>query len=335
MDEVALVNVATKTADDTDTDIVFYNGTLERPYDSALAETCKDRRRRQNVTLFLCTNGGDADVAYRIARLLQNKYKKFTVCIAGACKSAGTLLAIGAHEIAMSDEAELGPLDVQLGRKDEIWETDSGLTVLTAITTLEEKCFDLFEDCFLKLKSRSGGRITLKTATELATKLAIGTVSPIISQIDPMHVGEVSRAMNIGLEYGTRLGKKSGIVRTLDDGTDNTVTRLTNGYPSHGFVIDKNEAEELFKCVREINPNEQQLLDMLGQTAIHPKSSPIIGFISNEPAENRDEEDNQGNDQPAVGPGAAGVSETEDNNENSASPNTTMFRQTAKRRSSP
>ena len=37
------------------------------------------------------------------------------------CKSAGTLLALGADEIIMSNLSELGPLDIQLPDRDYIW----------------------------------------------------------------------------------------------------------------------------------------------------------------------------------------------------------------------
>ena len=38
------------------------------------------------------------------------------------CKSAGTLLLIGATSLIISDRGELGPLDVQLSKPDEIFE---------------------------------------------------------------------------------------------------------------------------------------------------------------------------------------------------------------------
>ena len=142
--------IATKFAELTDSDVFVYSGPMERPFDSEFISLCNKMNRRKNVILFLCTYGGDPSVAYRIARCLQEKYTTFTVYICGVCKSAGTLLVVGAGEIVMSDHGELGPLDVQLRKKDELWETDSGLTVLSAIETLEEKAFDLFEDCFSK-----------------------------------------------------------------------------------------------------------------------------------------------------------------------------------------
>src|SRR5690606_24836885 len=120
------------------------------------------------------------DAAFRMARCLQDRYKKVSILIAGKCKSSGTLIALGAHEIIMSCKAELGPLDIQLGKKDELFETDSGLTILNALSELENKAFELFENSFIKLKIKSNGRITLKTATGLANELAVGMLAPIM-----------------------------------------------------------------------------------------------------------------------------------------------------------
>lgn len=302
MDVIKIQEVATKIADKRDTDVILYNGPIERPLDRRLMSMCDTLRQHKNVALFLCTSGGDASAAYRIARYMQRKYTRFTIYICGSCKSAGTLIAVGAHEMIIHDLGELGPLDVQLGKKDEIWETDSGLTVLSAIKALEEKAFDLFENCFLSLKRRSGGRITLKTATELASKLAVGTMTPIIAQIDPIHVGEVSRAMNIGVEYANRLAKFSRNVG------EKTISALTNSYPSHGFVIDREEASELFVNVRTPDSDEAELIRLLENTVVDPTDQPVVCYLS-QPKKEEEQKHEAANNGEVAGEGApaAGV----------------------------
>lgn len=64
--------------------------------------------------IFLTTYGGSADVAYRVMRLFQRRYSRVKVAVFGQCKSAGTIMAIGADELYMYETAELGPLDVQV-----------------------------------------------------------------------------------------------------------------------------------------------------------------------------------------------------------------------------
>jgi len=171
-----------------------------------------------------------------------------------------------------------------LGKKDELWETDSGLTVLNAISELETKAFDLFENGFMKLKLRSQGRITLKTATALANELAVGMIAPIMSQIDPLHVGEVSRAMKIGRDYGDRLSKVSKNLKPR------ALSALVNDYSSHGFVIDKKEAEELFEKVRSEDKEESALIELLGAAVkAANQNEPILFAVSDEKAEVKDD----------------------------------------------
>jgi hypothetical protein len=297
LDRQAISATATKLANKLGADVIVCNTPITGPYDKQLVKLCNEMAARENCALFLCTLGGDADAAFRIARCLQRRYKKFVVYVCGMCKSAGTIIALGAHEIVMTDGGELGPLDVQLGTKDELWETDSGLTVLSAITTLERKAYDLFEDAFVRLKSRSGGRITLKTATALASQLSVGVISPIMDQIDPMHVGSVSRAMKIGLEYGQRLAEKSRNVRV------GTLDSLTEKYPSHEFVIDREEAATLFFNVRDLQHEEERaFIAELEEAVSEPNDNALIGYLSNSPEVIDHEIDNAGD---------AGIASTE------------------------
>jgi membrane-bound ClpP family serine protease len=162
-----------------DTDILLFNGPIERPRDRRLIKLLTKRSCRPNLLMILVTNGGDPDAAYRIARSIQDHYKKFTVCIPGICKSAGTLLLLGAHELAFSENGEIGPLDIQMAKKDELWESESGLTVMTALTALSENAQDAFDHFLVSLTTRSGGRITVRTASEVAAKLTQALYAPM------------------------------------------------------------------------------------------------------------------------------------------------------------
>ena len=118
----------------SDTDILMFNAPIERPRDRRIIKLLSARKCRPNLLMILVTNGGDPDAAYRISRCIQNHYDKFTVCVSGVCKSAGTLLLLGANELAFSEHGEIGPLDIQMAKKDELWESESGLTVMTDLT---------------------------------------------------------------------------------------------------------------------------------------------------------------------------------------------------------
>ena len=91
-------------------------------------------------------------------------------------------------------------------------------------------------------------------AGEIATRIASGLFAPIYSQIDPVRVGEVARALSIAEDYGRRLDGN------LKPGA---LERLVGGYPSHSFVIDCEEVRDLFDNVREPTTDETELAQLL------------------------------------------------------------------------
>lgn len=268
--------VASRIAEMTDTDVMLFNSQFSRPIDINIIRMLRARKRRKNALLLLVSTGGDADVAYRIARAFQSYYQQYTVFISGFCKSAGTLCALGAHEIVMSDFGELGPLDVQFQRKDELGELSSGLVVTEALDHLQAQAFGVFEQHMLNIKTHSFNQVSFKLAAELATKLTTGLFQHIYCQIDPVQIGELGRAMAIARDYGKRLGANS------NNFTDDTLDLLAESYPSHGFVIDRREAEKIFNRVREPSEDEQALADSLGQLALMPGQASQIQYLSKE-----------------------------------------------------
>jgi|CXWL01.1.fsa_nt_gi hypothetical protein len=70
----------------------------------------------QDVNLLLHTVGGDIDVAEKLITMLRTKVGagRLRVVVPDFAKSAGTLIAIGADAIVMSDMSELGPIDPQI-----------------------------------------------------------------------------------------------------------------------------------------------------------------------------------------------------------------------------
>ena len=245
-----------------DADIILYNGGIFRPCDEHLIRECISRGekgRRKNVILILVTGGGDPDAAYRIARCLQRHYENFSVYVSGLCKSAGTLIAVGASELIISDHGELGPLDIQMAKQDEFFGSQSGLTVSTALEALESRAFQAVERMFVEIEANTGGILSVQTATDLASKTVVGLYGPIAGQIDPMHLGEAARALLIADTYGNRLNRRTGNLASPA-----ALNQLYTQYPSHGFVIDREEASTLFRNVREPDEDELALVEALG-----------------------------------------------------------------------
>lgn len=232
-----------KYSNDNDTDIIAYVGAINRKgYDRLCAVIPKVARK--NCLLILCTYGGSPDAGYRIARALSHHYPKdgkVSILIPSYCKSAGTLICAGAHTLIFSDQGELGPLDVQMRKQDELIEQSSTLDLIRGVTYLYEGVLDSFRRYLLDVNH--GTRMSTRTASDIASRLAIGIHEPIFAQIDPQRIGEMQAAMMIAISYAERLDER---FKNLKVGA---IERLANQYPSHGFVIDRREAREIFNRV--------------------------------------------------------------------------------------
>lgn len=68
------------------------------------------------LDLLLHTGGGDIDAAEKLISMLRTKVRnsELRVIVPDYAKSAGTLMALGADTIIMSDSSELGPIDPQV-----------------------------------------------------------------------------------------------------------------------------------------------------------------------------------------------------------------------------
>lgn len=278
---------ADAVAESTNSDVLLLNTPIRYPMDYVVAQMCQDRRRRPNLLFIPVTYGGDAHVAYRLATGLQEQYARVTCYVTGSCKSAGTLVAIGANQLVMADRGELGPLDVQLSKEDEIGERRSGLTALSALETLHQQAFAAFRYFMLQIKFDIGGSITTRTATQIAADLTGKLMQPIYGHIDAMHVGEAGRSLMIAKKYGEILDRKAGNLK------GQTLDALTGEYPDHGFVIDRHQAQDLFKSVREPSDVEVVLARKLAGVAIHPiqeGSPPRVAFLSQQSRSHSEED---------------------------------------------
>lgn len=228
-------------------DVYFYCGAITYPGYWALTEEIKKRKEKSdlNKSVILCisTPGGDPDAAYRIGRALQHNYKDFSVLISDFCKSAGTLLTIAANKLIIADTGELGPLDIQIKKNDELDEANSGLDIMTAINSLQTVAASSFAQTMKSIHYDTG--INAKLSGDMAAKIIEALISPITAHIDPIKFGEHQRILNIAQKYGNNLNEKFGNLRP------DALNKIIANYPSHGYVIDRKEARELFHRVVE------------------------------------------------------------------------------------
>ncbi len=247
-------------------DIVTYAGEINLAGYRSICEVLKSRKS-ETALLVLCTPGGDPHAGFRIARALQHCYTSFDALIPGSCKSAGTLVVIGAKRLFLDDMSELGPLDVQVKKNDEVIGRNSGLDILQAVTYLQSQAMNAFRAYLLELTRDAG--LSTKVASDIASKLTTGLYEPVFAQIDPMRLAEMQRAMEIAFAYGHRLDAKSGNLKA------NGLAQLATGYPSHGFVIDRKEARTLFNEVLPPEGFYKQISEGIGSQMLVNTNSPM------------------------------------------------------------
>lgn len=109
----------------------------------------------QRIALVIDSGGGKANAAYEIAMLLRRHCGGFVAVVPRRAKSAATLLTLGADRILMNDNAELGPLDVQIW-DPEREETISGLDEVQSLERLQAFAMEAADRMMIMLLRRTG-----------------------------------------------------------------------------------------------------------------------------------------------------------------------------------
>ena len=287
-----------------DADIYLYSAPIDDTGFSALtAEIAKQRAtsQRPNCLLILTTNGGLANSAYQIARILQSTYSEFALYTPRYCKSAGTVIALGAHRIIMDVFSELGPLDVQLLNKDEIGNRKSGLLSRAAFDSLSDEAFQMFSKNMMGIKTSSGGLISFKLAADISWRLTAELMSPIFAQINPDVIGSDHRDLSIATSYGERLAKISLNPKAR------AVHKLVADYPSHDFIIDREEAATLFNKVDEPKSELYALVGLISDIAYQQAMPGVVTGCTEIPQEDTGEDEGNETAEPAAEDQAAAM----------------------------
>ena len=165
----------------------------------------------KKLFLLLHTNGGKVEPAYLISKCCKKSAPRFVVAVPRFAKSAGTLIALGADEIHMGIISELGPIDPQIGDYPAL-----GLgSAVEHIATLCKKHPD---------------------AVEMLAKY-------LASNLNLHDLGYSERVSESAVQYAERL-----LIGKHFPGSQSPAQiarRFVYGYKDHGFVIDRDEANEI------------------------------------------------------------------------------------------
>jgi hypothetical protein len=275
--DIAYQNLAQESPE---TDFLIISRTIDRSLHADLTRCLEQHSaKNKNCHVFLTTYGGDPHGGYRVARCLRHHYSKIKVIVPSYCKSAGTMIAIAADQLAIGDLGELGPLDVQVIKPNEMQERGSGLDIMQAMNACLTHAQDVFEQNFVRMRQIL--RLSSKQAGEFAARIASEIVAPMYEQIEPLRIGELQRALAITLEYGERLNTHSSNLKR------GALKKLVSGYPAHGFVIDRKEAKDLFVSVLPLSSAEKNLCSILWEKLRHEsQTGPLLLGSSKEGVKN-------------------------------------------------
>lgn len=171
------------------------------------------------IDLMLHTPGGDVDAAEKLVTLVRSvagEQGQLRVIVPDYAKSAGTLMALGANSIVMSDSSELGPIDPQISLKD-INGNDVNHSVLTYLNAYQEATRALKD-----APDDPGARISFE-------------------KFDPSLVRKFSSIRDRARLFAENLLKRRGLnfSKIASDLMD------INTYPSHGQMIGWEAAQNI------------------------------------------------------------------------------------------
>jgi hypothetical protein len=196
----------------------------------------------RHLDLVLRSPGGCVCCAYVVARELHRRFERVEVFVPLATKSAATLIALAADELVLGDLGELGPLDAQSDNLGTDSRPDrSCLKLSEALALFKGYARDACEELARSL-TENGIRSddAYRTATEFAGKIC----QPLYGQLSPQALGESMRNNQVGVAYADRILRRYRPELYAQNGPK-IIERLAWEYPTHSFVIDREELEEM------------------------------------------------------------------------------------------
>jgi hypothetical protein len=215
-----------------------------------------DLPKNQKAGLLISSPGGDARSAYQTAMIFRKHCREVTAIVPGGAKSAATLLALSANEIAWGTDGELGPLDAQLLDRDRE-EFLSALDEYQALERLHAFALEAFDRSMLMLLSRTGKKID--TLIPLVSRFVTDMVRPLFEKIDVVHYTQMARALKVAEDYAVRLLRP----RYSEREAERIARHLVEKYSEHGFVIDAKEAQSIGLKIAKLSADQTEAVDAL------------------------------------------------------------------------
>lgn len=188
------------------------------------------------IDVIIDSGGGDIDSAYNLALLLRKfAPEKLNFIVPRWAKSAATLLVCSGDNIFMSPVAELGPIDPQITQLNPLERRLEQFSPLHIESTLE----------LIREEFQKGNE-----------KLAQGLIERLQF---PLTLGSFKKSIDIGKQYLIRL-LSTRMLKDEIEKAKQVAYKLTEGYTSHGFCIEIEEARDIGLSIIELRNEELDIV---------------------------------------------------------------------------
>jgi hypothetical protein len=236
----------------------------------------KEAGEADGLDILIHAPGGMLSSCYQIARLFGSRVDAWEALIPSMAASGATLISLGSAKIVMSEIAQLGPIDPQVGsrRLEKLFATErqSPLEAFEAVKYLRQFALTSLDANMRFLLER---RIAPKPALDSASQLAFHLVQPILSKIEPYDLGSFALDSRLAVQYCERVGNPDNPAKKTQRAV--SYRKLVEQYPAHEFVIDMEEAKALEFNVAAPAPDVDALFDELRPHL--EKVEVYIGFV--------------------------------------------------------
>lgn len=195
-----------------------------------ISEQLRKIGKTDKIDLFLYTAGGDTMVPWRLVSMIREYCNTFSVLVPYKAHSAGSMMALGADEIVMSDLSEISPIDPSTAN---IFNPSDPTNPQNRIPISVEDVIAYFD-----LAKNKFGIKSDEDLTKIFNKFV--EANP---QIHPLSLGNVNRTHNLIRLIAKRL-LKSHKNKMKDDEIEKIVEYFTEKLYSHTYFIGRKEAKE-------------------------------------------------------------------------------------------
>lgn len=206
-------------------------------------------RDRVEIDIWLESPGGDAHAAYKLALLLRAVASKVRVVVPDYAKSAATLLSLVGNEIYIAPAADFGPLDAQMPDEGTLSGSISALNIARAADEVARDAVEMAVRGGADLLAITG--LSRAQTLDAMLRFSSSFSEPLVCQLDPKVVHHAKQMLQVTAKYAEHLLRGVG-----NPNARRIAQALVETFPTHGYVISREEARELGLPVRPLEEYE-------------------------------------------------------------------------------